>query len=370
MKKIVIAPDSFKGTMSSVEVAGIIKKAAIDAFPQAEILTLPIADGGEGSLDAFKAFKGGRSVVCDIHDPFMRGIKGEYLITDNGTAVIETAAAVGLSLAGDEKDPMKTTTYGVGELIRSALDNSVREIILALGGSSTNDGGIGMAAALGVKCYDTGGKEYLPLGGTLKDLKRLDFSCIDKRIKEVRFTAMCDVEATITGKNGATYVFSEQKGAKKTDMPVLEEGLINLTKKILEVTGEDYSLLAGGGAAGGMGMGAKAFLNAGLKKGIDTVLELANFENLIDGADLVITGEGKLDRQSLMGKVIYGISQRTIKKGVRLYVVCGLNELEESDLKSRGIDKVFSTNPKKLPFDEIKHRAKEDLEKTARSIFA
>lgn len=358
--KIVIAPDSFKGTLSSLEVSDIIKKCIENIMPEAEILTVPVADGGEGSLDSFKAFADGNTVTCEARGPFGERIAAEYLLLRDGTAVIETAKAVGLTLAGDKKDPMLTTTLGVGDMIRSALDKGAKKIILTLGGSSTNDGGIGMAAALGAT-FLKGGKELQPIGKNLIETDAIDLTCLDKRIFDTEFIAMCDVSAVPYGKNGAAYVFSPQKGAKPGDIPILDEGMKNLTNILFHVTGNDYKNLAGGGAAGGLGLAAKAFLNAELKKGIEVVLDLADFDNLIRDADFVITGEGKLDTQSLMGKVIFGISRRTKNADVPLIVLCGLNELTPQEIKAGGIVAVFESNKKRLPFEQIKGSAKCDL---------
>ncbi len=355
--------------MSATEVANIIAAEAIKTFPLANIISLPIADGGEGSLETFKAFKNATSIFTSVCDPFMRKRQAEYLMLDNHTAVIETAEAIGLTIAGEEKNPLFTTSYGVGELIQSAIEQGAKSIILALGGSSTNDGGIGMAVALGVRCYNKEGVEFLPRGGDLNKISRLNLSHIDKRIKDTTFTAMCDVDIVVTGANGASYIFAPQKGAKEKDLALLDSGLNHLTALIKATTGEDYLGLLGGGAAGGLGMGAKAFLNASLNSGIDTILSLANFDALLEGADIVVTGEGRLDTQSLLGKVVFGITRYTKKKGVPLYVVCGVNDLNDTALATSGIQAVYPSNPQKLPFEKIRENAKKDLAVAARRLF-
>jgi len=363
--KIVIAPDSFKGTVSAARAAELIAKGLHETYPQAELVLSPVADGGEGTMDCLKAVLGGNILRRKVCGPFLEPVEARFLLTPAGVAVVETAEAIGLPLAGEKKNPLYTSTYGAGELIKAAMDACAREILLTLGGSSTNDGGIGMAAALGLKIVGADGKEFLPTGGTLSEIQALDFSTLDARIAHRKFTALCDVTTKPTGTLGAAYVFAPQKGAKPEDLPRLDKGLHDLALRIYEATGKDYHDLEGGGAAGGLGMGAAAFLGAKLKKGIETVLELISFRALIKDADAVITGEGRVDNQSFMGKVLSGVSERVRASGAGLYIIAGSCTADPETLAHYGVKKVYSTSAPGRSWEDIRAHAEEDLYQTA-----
>lgn len=366
--KIVIAPDSFKGTLSATEVAKLAASAIKSNYPLAAVEELPIADGGEGTLDCIHKALGGSVVYKEICNPYMEKIRGRLLVCEDGTAVVETAEAAGLALVEECKNPTLTTTYGVGELISEALDRGAREIVLTLGGSSTNDGGIGMAVALGLRAYDSDGKEFLPTGGTLSGIRRLDFGGLDTRIAKTRFIALCDVTTKLYGAEGAAYVFAPQKGATEEMLPILDKGLFDLNKRIYEATANDYSELEGGGAAGGMGGGAAAFLGARLARGIETILDLIRFDLRIADADYVITGEGRVDNQSFMGKVLSGVSKRVGKTRARLLIIAGSCTADTDTLAKYGVEAVYVTGPEGRSMEEIKRTAAEDLYKAAAKI--
>ncbi len=361
MRKILVMPDSFKGTMSSMEACEIIK-SAIGAVDQTiEVRNIPIADGGEGSVECFLAAIGGEKVNKVVTGPDNEPIDSFYGLIENGnTAVIEMASCAGLPLT-KLKNPEKTTTYGVGELINLAIAKGVRKIILALGGSATNDCGTGMLAALGVKFFDGKGKEFLPTGGTLSQIKDIDINNLKERLKGVTFTAMCDIDNPLTGERGASYIFSPQKGADK-DM------VLRLEKNV-----EDFSSLCkkrnlckeinfeGAGAAGGMGFAAKYFLGSDIIMGIEAVLDAVKFDDILTDTDLIISGEGRLDSQTLRGKVVAGIAKRAKEKNVPLIAVVGDVGDNFQGIYDRGVTAVFSINRVALPYQEIKLRAKKDL---------
>lgn len=368
MKKIVVIPDSFKGTMSSKEVGQIIKEEALRCWPEAEVIRAEVADGGEGSVDAFLSVLEGKKEYVTVSDPYGDKITSYYGIFEE-TAVIEMAAAAGLPLVGERLSAGKTTTYGVGEMIRDALDKGVKKIILGLGGSATNDGGAGMAAALGVCFTDEKGEPFVPVGDTLEKIAGIEVDGIDKRLKEVQVIVMCDVRNTLCGEEGAAFVFAPQKGADKDEVKRLDQGLFHFAKEAEKVWDGDMLGLRGGGAAGGMGAGAAAFLGAELQSGIEVVLKMIRFEDMIENCSLVITGEGKIDEQSAQGKVISGIAAQAAKKNVPVIAFAGAIEDGAESLYDIGVNAIFSINQKPLPFEKIQNRTKSDLRKTAHNIF-
>ena len=317
MKKIVVVPDSFKGTLSSKEASRIISRAIRDVFPDAGVVALGIADGGEGTAQAL----GAERVPVTVTGPNFRPVPSFYGVLGD-RAVIELAAAAGLSLA-DPADPLMTTTYGVGELIIHALDSGFRQFTVAIGGSATNDLGCGMAAACGAAFYNKNGGSFIPVGRTLCDIDSADLSRLDKRLSECDFTVMCDVLIPLYGENGAACVFAPQKGADEDGVIKLDTGLRLAADVIERDTGVKVSNIPGGGAAGGCGAGLLAFFGAKLESGIDAVLDAVRFDELLDGADLVITGEGRLDTQSAEGKAVSGIASRASRSGVTVAVICG-----------------------------------------------
>lgn len=359
--RIITAPDSFKGTLSAREAADIMRAAIKEVLPDAEIIAVPTADGGEGTIEALCAEK----IKASVSNPFFESIPA-FFGDFNGCAVIESAACCGLPLAAGRENPTLTTTYGVGELIKKALDGGYCHIIAALGGSSTNDAGCGMAAALGVRFYGDE-KKFIPVGGTLAKVRHIDISALDVRIKNVSVTAMCDITNPLYGPDGAAYIFAPQKGADEEMVKRLDEGLRNIASVIKADLGTDVSQLDGAGAAGGMGAGMAAFLGAKLKSGIDVVLDAAGFDEMLCGASLVLTGEGRFDSQSLQGKVICGIAKRTKKAGIPLIAIAGSAE-EVENCDNAGITAVFSIQRRPMPYHEAILYTKRNLYITTANI--
>ena len=350
MKKFVLIPDSFKGTLSSKQICEIMSGKIKEQFSDAEIVSIPVADGGEGSVDCFLTALGGEKIDLKCKGPYFEDVKGFYGLIDGGkTAVIEMAAAAGLPLVEKNKNPLSTTTYGVGELILDAVMRGVKKIIVGLGGSCTNDFGCGAAAACGVKFFDENGKEFIPVGGTLKNVAKVDVSTLNKAFDGVQIVTMCDIDNPPYGLLGAAYVFAPQKGADENAVKLLDDGVKHLCKVIKDCLGVDLSTLSGGGAAGAMGAGMVAFFNSQLKMGIDTVLSTVGFDEIIKDADYIFTGEGKIDSQSLRGKVVIGVARRAKKADVPVIAVVGGADGDMSGAYKEGVTAVFSIN--RLPQD-------------------
>jgi glycerate kinase len=361
-KKFVIIPDSFKGTLSSIEVCDIIENEILNVFNDAEIKKIPVADGGEGSVDAFLEGLKGEKVFVEVNDPFFQKMTSFYGLIDQGeTAVIEMAACAGLPLVGNKKDPRITTTYGVGELLLHAIEHGVNKVILGIGGSSTNDGGCGFAAALGVKFYDQNHETFIPTGGTLHQIHQIDKSNLDKRLNKIELITMCDIDNPLYGKEGAAYVFGPQKGADPEMVEFLDQGLKHLAKTVHQSLGIDDPYFKGAGAAGGLGYGAKVFANSKIQMGIETVLDAMQFDELAKDADYIITGEGQMDFQSLRGKVAIGVARRAKRTKAKVIAVVGSLKGNKEDYINEGIDDIIVTNYLNLSFDELKPRAKEDM---------
>ena len=361
MKKILLIPDSFKGTMSSSEICEIMKNAIRPYYPDAEIISIPVADGGEGSVDSFLAAAGGEKIHLTVKGPYFEDVEGFYGRLPDHTAIVEMAAAAGLPLAGERRQVEKATTYGVGELIDHAAKSGCRKIIIGLGGSATNDGGVGAAAALGIQFKDSAGKPFLPVGETLSEIASIDFSSLHPELSDVEFVTMCDIDNPLCGPHGASAVFGPQKGADEAMVRKLDRNLSHLAGLIQNGTGKDIRNLPGAGAAGGMGGGMAAFLNSKLQMGIETVLDVVHFDQLLENTDLVISGEGKIDFQSLMGKVVVGVARRTKRKNIPLIAVVGDIDDPIEGVYQEGVTAVFSTNRKAIPFDMAKPRSKSDL---------
>ena len=361
MKKIILIPDSFKGTMSSSEVCSIMKKAILNYFPDAEVLSIPVADGGEGSVDAFLSAVGGEKVPLVVKGPYFEDISAFYGVLPDGTAVIEMAAAAGLPLVGENRSAGKTTTFGVGQLIAHAAKSGCHKIIVGLGGSATNDGGAGAAAALGIRFLDEGGHEFVPVGETLGKVTSIDTSGLNAALKGIDLITMCDIDNPLCGPHGAAAVFGPQKGASEEEVCLLDQNLSHLAEIIQRDLGKDIRFLPGSGAAGGMGGGMTAFFDSRLQAGIETVLDIVGFDDKVRGADLVFSGEGKLDSQSLRGKVIVGVARRTKKQGVPLIAIVGDIGDQIENIYREGVSAAFSINRVAVPFLEAKQRCKEDL---------
>ncbi|MFZ2537951.1 MAG: glycerate kinase [Oscillospiraceae bacterium] len=362
MEKILLIPDSFKGTMSSGEICNIMKNSIKKTYPLAQVISIPVADGGEGSVEAFLCAVGGEKKTVTVKGPFFEDMESFYGIIDNGkTAVIEMAACAGLPLVGDDKDPTKTTTYGVGQLITSAIENGCKKIIMGLGGSATNDAGAGAAAALGVKFTNANGEEFIPVGGTLIEIAHIDISNMDKALQSVEFVTMCDIDNPLYGKTGAAYIFAPQKGANEEVVVELDDGLRHISEIIKTDLDLDVSQLNGAGAAGGMGGGMVAFFNSQLQMGIETVLDTVNFDSLVEGADMVFSGEGKIDSQSIRGKVVIGVARRTKNANVPLVAIVGDIGDDIEEAYEKGVSAIFSINRVAVDFKFAKARAKDDM---------
>lgn len=368
MKKVILIPDSFKGTMDSASICKIMEQQIKIHYPDVETVSIPVADGGEGSVDAFLTAVGGEKKTLTVTGPFFEPVDSFYGIINGDTAIIEMAACAGLPLAGEHLDPAAATTFGVGELILDALKSGCKKIILGLGGSCTNDAGTGMAAALGVQFFDEDDREFVPTGGTLCKVKRINTENINSKIAGILFSAMCDIDNPLYGPTGAAYVFAPQKGADAAMVEELDKGLQHIASVIRNDLKKDVSNLPGSGAAGGLGAGVAAFLNAALQPGIDIVLDTVHFDQLLKGADLVFTGEGKMDTQSLRGKVVIGVARRAKTADVPVIAVVGDIGDNIDAAYDMGVTSVFSINRVAVPFKEAKLRSRSDLALTVDDI--
>lgn len=368
MKKIICIPDSFKGTMSSSLVCDIMESAIHNHIPECEVIKIQVADGGEGSVDAFLAAVGGTKVFVNVNNPYFEAMESFYAILDGNVAVVEMASCAGLPLVSDRANPELTSTFGVGELILHAARSGCKKIIVGLGGSSTNDGGCGAAAAVGVRFLDKSGNSFVPTGKSLINIEQIDNKCIDPILKDVEIISMCDIDNPMFGKKGAAYVFGPQKGANPSMIIDLDNGLRHLAKKIDESCHIDVSMIAGGGAAGAMGAGMVAFFDSQLKMGIETILDVVEFDQLITNADLIFTGEGRIDEQSLSGKVPIGVARRAKLAGVPVIAVVGSIGTGFEEAYDQGITAIFSINSEPVDFSIAKMRSKENLALTMDNI--
>ena len=369
MKKVLLVPDSFKGTLSSKRICEIMEERINAHYPKASVVSIPVADGGEGSVECFLSAMNGERFICDSVNPFFERMEGFYGALNNGkTAVIEMSACAGLPLIESRKNPMLATTYGVGILIKDAISRGANEIILGLGGSATNDFGCGAAAALGVLFYDETGTSFVPTGESLFRVAKIDNSQALSALKNIKITLMCDVENPVYGENGAAYVYAPQKGANEEQVKLLDEGLRHICQIAQRDLGKNVSDLVGGGAAGAMAGGTVAFFNASVRMGIEVVLDTVRFDRLLKRADVVFTGEGKMDSQSLQGKVISGVAKRAKAKGVPVIAVVGGVEGDISDAYGIGVNSVFTIN--RLPEDLSisRHKSEENLRQTVDNI--
>lgn len=365
MKKVLLIPDSFKGTMSSAEICSIMEERIRAYYPDAEVLSIPVADGGEGTVDSFLTAMGGEKVTVTVKGPYMEDMEAFYGLVDGGdTAVIEMAACAGLPLVGENRHAEKTTTYGVGQLMVHAAKRGCKKMIVGLGGSATNDLGTGAAAAAGVRFFDSEGKEFIPVGESLCKIARIDTSGLLPELKGMEIITMCDIDNPLYGKTGAAYVFGPQKGADSEMVEYLDQGLKAASETIKRELGKDISELPGAGAAGGMGGGMVAFFDSRLQMGIEAVLDTVGFDELIQGADMVFSGEGKIDYQSLRGKVVIGVARRTRKFNVPLIAVVGDIGDDIEKAYDEGVSAIFSINRVAVPFQEAKLRAKSDMKLT------
>lgn len=325
MKHITVAVDSFKGSLTSFQVACAVEKGFKKVFPDCVVNKVSIADGGEGTVDALVQTLAGEYVDVMVADPLMRPIQARYGVIDNGkTAVLEMSAASGLPLLLEsERNPLKTTTYGTGEMIAHALKHGCRDFLIGIGGSATNDAGVGMLRALGYKFFDRDGKLLHGGGEILEHIAVIDSDNVMPELKEAKFTVACDVTNPLYGPNGAAYIFAPQKGATPKMVEQLDLGLKNFAQVVQRHLGVDISELPGAGAAGGLGGALKAFLGATLERGIEMVLNAMNFKQLISDSQLVITGEGRLDKQTVMGKAPSGVMQLASSIGIPTIAIGG-----------------------------------------------
>lgn len=336
---ILVAPDKFRGSLEAAEVCDAVTDGVKKAYPHAKVTAIPLADGGEGTSKILTEVTNGYEIPVTVLDPLNRQINAAYgLSGDHEVAFIEMAAASGLNLLKtEERNPFRTSTFGTGQLIIDALDRGVKKIILGIGGSATTDGGIGMAEALGYAFKDATGHTLFPNGESLGKIASIDTHNVDQRLALVSVVVACDVTNPLFGKEGAAFVYGPQKGADPEMVVQLDRGLENLAQIATRTFGRDVSLVPGAGAAGGLGAGCMWFLNADLKEGINIVMEQCNIASLVSNADLVITGEGKVDEQTLAGKVVKGLAGLCKSHRVPLAVVCGTLQITPEQAKDAGM---------------------------------
>lgn len=347
MKRIVVASDSFKGCLTSCQVAEAVECGVHEVFPDCEVIKLNVADGGEGTMLALSDSVGGERVAVQVHDPLGRPMTAHYLMLRDGvTAVMDMSSASGLTLLRpEERNPMRTSTYGTGELIKDALSKGCRRFLVGIGGSATNDAGMGMLSALGFRFLDKGGTLLGGVGESLSEVHFIDMSEVPEAILESEFTVACDVDSPFCGPDGAAYVFAPQKGADRHMVEELDKGMSHFAELMKAVTGKDVCRVSGAGAAGGLGGAFSVFLNARLERGVDMVLDAYDFDRLIEGADLVITGEGRIDSQTLTGKTPYGVMKRALRQGIPVVAIGG----SVADLPALGgFDAIYQVTPENM----------------------
>ena len=348
MTKIVVASDSFKGSLSSAETAQAISAGIKDVYPDCSVRSLILGDGGEGTAESIALILGGRWITVEANDPVGRRIKARYAICkESMTAIIDLAEASGLTLIENKfRNPLHTSTYGTGEMIMDAVRKGCRHFIIGLGGSATNDGGTGMLEALGFRFLDAEGKTIERCcGNNLCDIVSIDTSDVPDELLASSFTAACDVGTVFCGEEGATRVFAPQKGAGENEIELLEKGMVSLCEVIRRQTGKDLSVTEGSGAAGGAGGALYAFLGARLSSGADLVLDCSGFEDAIKDADLVITGEGKIDSQTFRGKLPAAILKRATAENVPVVAIGGMVDLDEKDISFSGFLDILPIQP-------------------------
>lgn len=355
MKKCIVISDSFKGSLSSGEICDIARVCFAEVLSDCELTAIPVADGGEGTVDCFHQVCGGELVPVTVQGPFGQDMEAAYLRLDGGRAVIEMASSAGLPLVGDRRDPRITSTYGVGQQIRHAVEQGSTQILLGLGGSCTNDGGCGCAAALGVRFLDRAGQAFVPTGGTLDQIAHIDVSGARQLLQTVKLTAMCDIDNPMHGPTGASYIFGPQKGADPAMVEFLDGQLKALDAVIQRELHRSVADVPGAGAAGAFGAGILAFLDGTLCPGIEAVLDLVDFDGKLKDCDLVITGEGRFDSQSIRGKVVSGVSRRAKRQGVPVAVIAGSVAEDVESVSAdpdSGVTAAFSINRQAMDYSE------------------
>lgn len=351
LKKIVVASDSFKGSLTSLDVAQNVEKAIREVYPLCDVLKVNVADGGEGTMEALQQTLGGVRVSLVVKDPLGREIEATYVILNDGiTAVVEMSAASGLPLLkSDERNPLKTSTYGTGQLICDALDRGCRKILVGIGGSATNDAGMGMLQALGFRFLDAQGNQLQPVGENLQLVSSIDSTGRHPDLDKTEFVVACDVKAPLYGRNGAAYVFAPQKGADQKMVELLDAGLRHFSEVSSAMAGYDCSQMQGTGAAGGLGYAFRQYLDARLERGIEMVLNAIGFDDIISGADLVITGEGRVDSQTLTGKTPFGVAQHAHRQRIPVVVIGGSVEIDVLQVRKAGFNDVIQVTPLDMP---------------------
>lgn len=368
--KIVLAPDSFKESMTAKEVCQEIEKGLKKILKDIECISVPMADGGEGTTQSLVDATNGEFFTIDVTGPLGDVVKARFgILGDKKTAIIEMAQASGLELVPREKrNPIITTTYGTGELIKNALDKGVSTILIGIGGSATNDGGAGMFQALGGKLLDKNGNQIGFGGGELSKLDRIDISNLDTRINDVEIIVACDVQNPLTGENGASHIFGKQKGANEEEREILDNNLKHFAEIIRKDIGKDVENIAGAGAAGGLGAGLMAFLSAKLRKGIEMVIEYSELERKIQGADLVITGEGSIDGQTRFGKTPYGVAKTAQKYDIPVIALAGNIGKDIETLYEHGFTAILPILTKVESLDEAIKNGKNNVEYIAETL--
>ena len=368
--KLVFASDSFKGTLSSEQTVELLTKAAHEVFGPCETFGVPVADGGEGTTDAVILARKGQKVYEEVHGPLMETVKAYYGRLSDKEAILEMAQASGLPMVPEElRNPLNTTTYGTGELVKAALDAGYTDISIAIGGSATNDGGMGFASALGVRFFDADGNVLEGKGSELEKVAHIDLSGLDERAKSAHFTVMCDVTNPLCGKDGATFTFGKQKGGTPEILERLEKGMCNYRDVIIKEFGINPDDTPGTGAAGGLGAALKIYLNAEMKSGIETVLDLIDFDSILNGVDLVVTGEGRTDWQSCFGKVMQGVGDRAKKYDIPVTALCGGLGKGYDQIYEHGIDSIMTTVDSPMPLAKALEKAEELYYKGAIRMF-
>lgn len=368
--KIILAPDSFKESMTSLEVAESLEKGFKRVLPNADCVKIPVADGGEGTVQALVDATGGTLVTKTVTGPLSVPVEATYgILGDQNTAVIEMAEASGLHLVPEAKrNPLVTTTRGTGELIRDAIERGIKKLVIGIGGSATNDGGAGMAKALGVKFLNKEGKEIGDGGGALAELAAIDASGLHSALKNVSIEVACDVDNPLTGPRGASAVFGPQKGATPELVERLDQNLTQYALRIKEDLGIEVDTVQGAGAAGGLGAGLYGFLGADLKSGVDIILDTLEFSKQIEGADLVVTGEGKIDHQTIHGKTPVGVAKRAKQQQIPVIAIAGSLGKGYELVYNEGIHAIFSIVPGVVPLSEALANGKTYAEQCARNI--
>lgn len=368
--KLLFASDSFKGTLSSDQTIELLTKAAQEVFGSCETSGVPVADGGEGTTDAVVKARSGEIITVPVHGPLMEMEQGFYGRLSETEAILEMAAASGLPMVPEEKrNPLNTTTYGTGELLKAALDAGYTEIAIAIGGSATNDGGMGFASALGIRFLDQDGNVLEGRGEDLEKVAHIDMSGLDPAVQKAHFTVMCDVTNPLCGPDGATYTFGKQKGGTPEILDRLEKGMQNYRDVIIREFGVNPDEIQGSGAAGGLGTALKVFLHAEMKSGIETVLDLIDFDARLEGVDLVVTGEGRTDWQSCFGKVMQGVGDRSAKHQVPVAALCGGLGPDYEKIYAHGISSIMTTVDGPMPLKDALDNATELYYKGAIRMF-